>query len=117
MSVTKEMRTDRSLENGVKDAALHNVAHLRRASENEGELFAANLGSVVQRVSGTSIAEIDGLVEELQTLRRHLESEGVRVQRAIAQFAALSQSSVQSTNAIKDTLNQMKKVANLPSPN
>ena len=115
MSVTKEMWADRSLENDVKDAALHNVTHLRLASESEDEQFAANLRAVVQRVSGTSIAEIDGLVEELQVLRHHLEREGARVQRAIAQFATLSQSSIQSTNAIRDTLNQMKKVVRLPS--
>jgi hypothetical protein len=112
---TTSLRDEDSFESGIRDSALSNVAKLRRAPDNDGEVIAANIGTMVQRVSGASVTEIDRLMGELQTLRDHIEGEGVRVQRAIIEFAHLSQTSVQSTGVIAEALEQLKKVADLPT--
>ena len=43
--------------------------------------------TLLQRVAGTSVQEIDGLIAELQTLRALLQEEGERVQRNLARFS------------------------------
>jgi len=45
---------------------------------------------------------------ELQTLREMLQSEGARVQREITEYAHLSQSAMQSTKIITDSLSKWK---------
>jgi hypothetical protein len=78
-------------------------------------VIATNIGTMVERVSGSSMSEIDRLVGELHALRDHIEGEGLRVKRALAEFAHLSQSSIQSTGVIAEALDQLKRVADLPS--
>ena len=112
---TTDLRSDDAFESSVRDTALSNVSTLRRAPDNEGEVIATNIGTMVQRVSGASRSEIDRLVGELQALREHIEGEGARVQHALAEFAHLNQASVQSTSVIAEALDQLKRVADLPS--
>ena len=61
-------------------------------------------------MAGTSVQEIDGLIAELQTLRSLLQKEGARVQRSLAEYAHLSQSAMQSTRIIAESLAQWKQV-------
>jgi hypothetical protein len=69
----------------------------------------------LQRVSGSSVQEIDRLIGELQTLRDKLQSEGARVQREIIQYANLSQAAMQSTKIIAESLTNWKAVPNVPN--
>ena len=85
-----------------------------RQPENESELVANNVNSLLQRVSGTSVQEIDKLITELQTLRDTLQSEAARVQREIVEYATLSQAALQSTKIIAESL-QWKKDATAPT--
>ena len=59
-------------------------------------------------MAGTSVQEIDKLIGELQSLRDMLSNEGARVQREIIQYATLSQSAMQSTKIITESLAQWK---------
>src|SRR5262249_10235522 len=92
------------------------VTSPRRQSENESELVANNLNSLLQQVTGTSVQEINKLITELQTLRDTLQSEAARVQREIVEYATLSQAALQSTNVIAESLTQWKKVSDAPTP-
>src|SRR5207249_8770462 len=65
--------------------------------EMDSELVANNISTLLQRVAGSSVQEIDRLISELQTLRDMLHEEGARVQREITEYAHLSQSAMQST--------------------
>ena len=85
-------------------------ASLRRTSETDSELLANSSATLVQRVAGTSVQEIDGVIAELQTLRAVLEQEAARVQRNLAEYAHLSQSAMQSTRIIAESLAQWKQV-------
>ena len=77
----------------------------------DSELLANSIEALVQRVAGTSVQEIDGLIAELQTLRALLQEEGARVQRNLAEYARLSQSAMQSTRIIAESLAQWKQVS------
>ena len=77
----------------------------------DSELLTNSIEALVQRVAGTSVQEIDGLIAELQTLRALLEEEAARVQRNLAEYAHLSQSAMQSTRIIAESLAQWKQVS------
>src|SRR5262249_49847160 len=66
----------------------------------ESEQIASHVGSLVQRVSGTSIQEIEKLIAELHMLRETLHNEAARVQREIMEYATLIQDARQSLRTI-----------------
>jgi hypothetical protein len=74
----------------------------------DSELLANSIEALVQRVAGTSVQEIDGLIAELQALRALLEEEAACVQRNLAEYAHLNQSAMQSTRIIAESLAQWK---------
>lgn len=103
------------MEGEIREFVRRDVATLRRNTETESDLVANNINSLIQRVAGTSIQEIDRLIGEIKTVRDLLHSEGARVQREIAQYAHLSQSAMQSTKIIADSLAQWQNVGNARS--
>lgn len=86
------------------------VSNVRRRPENESELVASNISSVLQRVTATSVQEIDALISELGSSRDMLHSEAARVQREIVQYSTLIQGALHSTKIIAESLTQWKKV-------
>jgi hypothetical protein len=86
------------------------VTNPGRQPENESELVASNINSLLQRVTATSLQEIDSLITELESSRDMLQSEAARVQREIVQYSTLSQAALQSTKIITESLTQLKKV-------
>jgi hypothetical protein len=103
-------------EGEIREIIRRDVAPMRRvAAESGGEGGSGpgpgNLNSIIQRVSTTSITEIEKLIFELQTLRDFLQHEGQRVQREIAGYAQLSQAAMSSTRVIAESLAQWKGAA------
>jgi hypothetical protein len=96
------------VEGEIREFVRRDFASLRRQPESDSEMVANNIGSLLQRVSGTSVQEIDRLIAELQRLRDMLSTEGARVQREIVQYATLSQSAMQSTKIIAESLAHWK---------
>ena len=80
-----------------------------RQNDGDSEKATDKLGSLLSRVSGTSIRKIDNLIDELQTLRGKMLSDGRRVQHDIEQYATLSQSVMQLTKIIAESMTQVKK--------
>jgi hypothetical protein len=70
-----------------------------------------NLNSLLERVSGATVSEIDRLISELQTIRSMLQSEGDRIRREITGYAGLSQSAVATMKVINETLTQLRPTA------
>jgi hypothetical protein len=64
--------------------------------------------SIIQGVSGASVAEIDRLIAELHSLREYLVNEGQRIQRELIEYSRLNQGAIESTKIIADTLMKMK---------
>jgi hypothetical protein len=99
------------LDREIREFVRHEVvANPGRQPENESELVASNINSLLQQVTATSLQEIDSLITELESSRDMLQSEAARVQRAIVQYSTLSQTALQSTKIITESLTQLKKV-------
>ena len=106
------------VEAGIRDFVRNDVAYLRRpapgmdgAADQGAEAAVNNVNSLIQRVAGTSLAEIDNLISELEGLRELLHAEGQRVQREISGYAQLSQAAMKSTRMIADNVTQWKRAA------
>ena len=107
------------VEAGIRDFVRNDVAYLRRplpgstepVLETSPEATVNNVNSLIQRVAGTSLAEIENLVSELESLRDLLHAEGQRVQREISGYAQLSQAAMKSTRMIADNVTQWKRAA------
>jgi len=110
-----ENAAESEVEGEIREFVRRDVATLRRQPESDSEMVASNISSLLQRVSGTSVQEIDKLIGELQTLREMLATEGARVQREIVEYATLSQAAMQSTKIIAESLGHWKKVPDAPS--
>jgi hypothetical protein len=109
--------TDKSLvaqvEGEIREFVRRDIGTLRRKPAGDSEMVANNIGSLLQRVTGTSVQEMDRLIAELETLRERLQSEGARVQHEINQYAIFSQAAMQSTRVIAESVTHWKKV---PAP-
>lgn len=79
-----------------------------RDSEAESEVVANSIGSLLQRVAGSSVQEIDELLAELHDMRKLLQNEAARVQREIIEYAHLSQSAMLMTKVISENLAKRK---------
>ena len=109
------------VEAGIRDFVRNDIAYLRRPasphSSTEPMLDAGaeatvnNVNSLIQRVAGTSLSEIENLISELEALRDLLHAEGQRVQREISGYAQLSQAAMKSTRMIADNVSQWKRAA------
>ncbi len=64
----------------------------------------SQLSSIIQRVSGASVAEIDALIAELQSLREYLVNEGQRIQRELTEYTRLNQGAMETTRVITASL-------------
>jgi Ca2+-dependent lipid-binding protein len=76
-------------------------------SKLEGEIR-EHVGSVMQKVSGTSVQEVENLIAELQILRGKLQNEAARVQREIRDYAVLIQGAKKSITTISGSLSFWK---------
>ena len=108
------------VEAGIRDFVRNDIAYLRRPSaatpeaptlDASAEATVSNVNSLIQRVAGTSLAEIEKLISELESLRDLLHAEGQRVQREISGYAQLSQAAMKSTRMIADNVTQWKRAA------
>jgi hypothetical protein len=100
--------TESAVEGEIREFVRRDVATLRRSPEADSEAVANNISTLLQRVAGSSVQEIDRLMGELHTLRELLQTEGARVQREITEYAHLSQSAMHSTKVITESLAKWK---------
>src|SRR6266852_1726423 len=97
------------VEGEIRELVRRDVAHLRKPQpETGGEVGVNNLNSLIQRVSGTSVLEIEKLIAELQTLRNYLTDEAQRVQREKPEYTQMSQAETKSTRIIAESLVKWK---------
>ena len=111
------------VEAGIRDFVRNDVAYLRRPTPGlippdqpladlpGAETTVSNVNSLIQRVAGASLTEIEKLIGELEALRELLHNEGQRVQREISGYAQLSQAAMKSTRMVADNVSQWKRAA------
>ena len=119
-TVDTDLAAVTEVEAGIRDFVRNDIAYLRRPAaattdapplDPSAEATVNNVNSLIQRVAGTSLAEIENLVSELESLRDLLHAEGQRVQREISGYAQLSQAAMKSTRMIADNVAQWKRAA------
>jgi hypothetical protein len=117
--VDSDLAAVSEVEAGIRDFVRNDIAYLRRPAvapdtvplDANAEATVNNVNSLIQRVAGTSLAEIEKLISELESLRDLLHAEGQRVQREISGYAQLSQAAMKSTRMIADNVTQWKRAA------
>ena len=114
MSIVKPRELTRS----NKPAEIEgNIRNLRRHSgtlrqpEDSGEQASTLVGTV----SLASTREIDRLIDDLKDLRDKLENDGNRIQTDIIEYATLSQSAMQLTKIISDSMARVEEISEAPS--
>jgi len=85
------------------------VTQQRPADNNLG----GHLGSVIHQLTGSSLKEIDDLIVVLRRRREELLNESARVERAVIEYAKLSQSTMQSARIVTESLSHLNRV---PAP-
>ena len=123
MSTTKAERTNEADQTAAATAAVEqvegeirafvrrDVSVFRRRQLESSEAAVDSINSVIDRVSGASVVEIERVMREIATVRDMLRSEGERVQREISGYASLSQAALTSMKIIGDSVVQWKSQA------
>jgi hypothetical protein len=98
------------------DTLAGRLGALPRPPERDSEIVATKLGSLLERVVGASLQNIDDVILELQVFRERLDKESARMQREIVEYATMSQAAMQSTRIIAESLTSWKKPADNETP-
>ena len=95
------------IEGQIREFVRRDVASLRKP-QPEIPSHAADVSPLIQRVAGASMTEIENLIGELQRMRDFLRSEGERVQRELAAYAQVSETSIRHAQIRSDNMEQWK---------
>ena len=114
MNIARPLETaeiEKSLEveigGNIQELARGSSAVFRPDEASDAETSPDNLAALLRRVAEASTREVDGLIGELQSLRRKLNMDGNRIQRDIAEYAELSQQVMQLTNIISESVKKL----------
>lgn len=108
-SVGMERSADVEIEGKIHEL-MRRDGNAVRQTDDDSESATRNLGDLLRRVSAKSTGEIDNLIGELRLLREKLLADGSRVERDIVEYAALSQSVIEMTKIITESMLQVKKL-------
>src|SRR5215203_473627 len=107
MNSKPEISVERIINSVRSDALTDFLAGLKPQPDMVGDVNQA-IGALIDNVSTTSIAEIEKLISDLETVRNYLKSEGDRVQQEIARYAHLSDTASASVKIIAERLGQWR---------
>jgi hypothetical protein len=120
----KNLAAVSEVEAGIRDFVRKDVAYLRRSpsttpatepsADPSADAAVGSVNTLIHRVAGASLSEIENLIAELEGLRTLMHNEGQRIQRELAGYAQLGQTAMKSTRMIADNLAQWRRSA--PEP-
>lgn len=97
------------IEGEIRDLVRRDARMWRRRPEPSPQTEAADsVNTLVQRVAGATVEEIDRVSGELVKVRDMLRGEAERISRELSGYALLSQSAMASMKIIADNLSQLK---------
>jgi hypothetical protein len=96
------------VEGEIRAFVRRDVSVFRRLRVDGSDVPVDGINSLIDRVAGASVAEIERVIDELGRVRDMLREEGERVQREIAGYASLSQAAMTSMKIIGDSLAHWK---------
>ena len=89
------------------DRLTDRLAGLKPQPDVVGDVNQA-IGALIDKVSATSIAEIEKLISDLENVRNYLKAEGDRIQQEMARYAHLSDMASASVKIIAERLGQWR---------
>jgi len=93
--------------NGVRDRLTDRAARSKPQPDVTGDVN-QSVGALIDKVSATSIAEVEKLISDLETVRNYLKAEGDRIQQEMARYAHLSDTASASVKIIAERLGQWR---------
>jgi hypothetical protein len=115
----KNLAAVSEVEAGIRDFVRKDVAYLRRSpsttpateppADPSADAAVSSVNTLIHRVAGASLGEIENLIAELEGLRTLMHNEGQRIQRELAGYAQLGQTAMKSTRMIADNLAQWRR--------
>lgn len=103
-----DTETPNEFEGEIREFIRRDASNARRPLPDSSEQAVGNINSLLDRVSSSSVSEIDRLMGDLRNVRDFLASEGERVQREIQSYAQLSQVAMTSVKIIAESMTQWK---------
>jgi len=98
-----------AFEGEIREFVRRDLAPWRRPRPDAiGEVPVESVNSLINRVAGQTVSEIDRVIGDLQNVRDLLRNEGDRVQREIVGYANLSQAVMASMKIIGESMVQWK---------
>jgi ABC-type transporter Mla subunit MlaD len=99
-----------AVDGDMRQFVRQDAGHLPRKPESATEVV-TDINSLIQRVAGASLSELQNVIRDLQHLHDFLHSEGERIQREISTYVQLSQTTMGSTKIIADNITQWSEAA------
>jgi chromosome segregation ATPase len=106
MNTTKPLGLD-EIEISSEVDVRRNIRERDQVERGDLKASAEELAALMRRLSGASMREIDQLINQLQKLRTQLRTTGDRIQKDIAEYAELSQQTMQLTSIIVDSVTKL----------
>jgi hypothetical protein len=99
---------EEEISNSVRVDRPKRLAGLKPPPE-AGEDVNQSIGELIDKVSATSIAELEKLISDMKGVRNHLKAEGDRIRQEMARYAHLSETASSSIKIITESLGQWRK--------
>jgi hypothetical protein len=103
----KDKPSEPELEGNIRTVVWDSAAARKAVDGEDEQMSAGDLAASLRETSRVSIAEVDRLIGELQTLRRKLQTDGDRIERDIMQHAALSEQATKLTQIVFEGVKQL----------
>ena len=103
----KDKPPEPELEGNIRTVVWDSAAARKAVQDEDDQMSAGDLAATLRETSRVSIAEVDRLIGELQTLRRKLQTDGDRIERDIMQHAALSEQATKLTQIVFEGVKQL----------
>jgi len=103
----KDKPSEPELEGNIRTLVWDSASARKAVDGEDDQMSPGDLATSVRELSRVSIGQIDGLINELKTLRQTLKTTGERIERDIAEYATLSSQASQITNIVIDGVKQL----------
>jgi hypothetical protein len=114
--ITENAPANGEFEGEIREFIRKDVTRRKRPEAVAEPPASDNVSALVQRVAGASLSEIDGVIEDLRSMREFLRNEGERVQREIASYATATQTAATSIRTIADSVAEWRRTVAMPPP-
>jgi hypothetical protein len=104
-----QLRVQSTTQPIVRNSVPDDFCRRRRSADND---LGGHVG--LERMGATALCEIDNLIGELRRRRDKLLNESARLQSAIVEYAKSSQSTLESTKIVTESLAFLHKAPNVP---